>query len=165
MEPDVLTVACIGHQPLSDLLHRYGLELIQLDPAVDIPGSYWGEREAGLIGNRLYVRLDTPLHSALHEASHFVCMDAERRAALERDAGGDFDEENGVCYLQIVLADELPGLTRQRMWTDMDRWGYTFRLGCAQAWFEQDAHDVRLWLEQRGILDQQCKPTWQLRSE
>ena len=33
------------------------------------PGSYWGDSEAGLRGNALYVRADTPLHSLLHELS------------------------------------------------------------------------------------------------
>ena len=68
-----------------------------------IPGSYWGESEAGLKGERLYARLDTPVHSVLHEASHYICMTPERRARLDRDAGGDDDEESAVCYLQVLL--------------------------------------------------------------
>ena len=59
-------------------------------------------------GNTLYVRADTPVHSLLHELSHYVCMTPERRAGLDRDAGGDDAEECAVCYLQILLADELP---------------------------------------------------------
>jgi hypothetical protein len=35
---------------------------------------------------------------------------------------------------------------------DMDAWGYTFRLGSARAWFEEDAEDARTWLQQRGLL-------------
>ena len=66
-------------------------------------------------------------------------MDAGRRRGLDTDAGGDYDEENAVCYLQILLADELPGFGRARMMADMDAWGYSFRLGSAQAWFERDA--------------------------
>ena len=114
-----------------------------MHPAIAIPGSYWGESEAGLIGNRIYFRPDTPLHSVLHEACHFICMDDARRAQLERDAGGDYDEENAVCYLQILLADEFAGSDSQRMCSDMDAWGYTFRLGSARAWFERDADDAR----------------------
>ena len=41
-----------------------------------LPGSYWGDSEAGLRANVLYVRADTPLHSLLHELSHYVCMSA-----------------------------------------------------------------------------------------
>src|ERR1700691_2863204 len=91
------------------LLDRYGLDLVLTAPQELIPGSYWGESEAGLKGNRLYARLDTPLHSILHEASHYICMTPERRAGLDRDAGGDDLEEQAVCYLQILLADKVPG--------------------------------------------------------
>ena len=161
----VLTVEQIGHPSLASLLARFGAKLIAIDAAAEIPGSYWGESEAGLVMDQVYVRPDTPVHSVLHEASHFVCMDAARRAGLNRDAGGNFDEENAVCYLQIVLADELPGMLRQRMWVDMDAWGYTFRLGSARAWFEQDAEDARLWLMDRGILDAQQRLTWRVRDD
>lgn len=137
---------------LRALLARYGLAL-ELSPAgADIPGSYWGDSEAGLLGNRLYARPDTPVHSILHEACHYLCMDAERRAELHTDAGGSDTEENAVCYLQILLADELPGYSRERMFADMDAWGYSFRLGSARAWFEDDADDARQWLERRGLI-------------
>ena len=70
-----------------------------------------------------------------------------RRAQLERDAGGDYAEENAVCYLQILLAGSFRAVGRERMCADMDAWGYTFRLGSAKAWFEQDAEDARQWLD------------------
>jgi len=145
-------------EALAKLLARHGLELVEVPDGAEIPGSYWGESEAGLIGARLYVRSDTPLHSALHEACHFICMDDARRATLERDAGGDYDEENAVCYLQILLADEFPGVGRQQMCRDMDAWGYTFRLGSAWAWFENDADDAREWLQRRGLLRESVPP-------
>lgn len=147
-----------------DLLRRFGLEVIQVPLASAIDGSYWGESEAGLIGNRLYVRADTPLHSALHEASHYVCMDEERRLQLRRDAGGDHAEENAVCYLQILLADELP-VGAQRVCSDMDGWGYTFRLGSARAWFDNDAGDARAWLIAHGIIDASGRIMWKTRSD
>ena len=84
---------------------RYGLELIQLGPGTAIPASYWGEPEAGLAGRCLFVRPDTPVHSLLHEACHYICMNSKRRAALWREAGGDENEESAVCYLQVLLAD------------------------------------------------------------
>ena len=31
---------------------------------------------------------------------------------------------------------------RERMFSDMDRWGYSFRLGSARAWFNEDAEDA-----------------------
>jgi hypothetical protein len=138
---------------LAGLLSRYGLNLQWLAAGAEIPGSYWGEREAGLVGDMLYVRRDTPLHSALHEAAHYICMDEPRRKHLERDAGGDEPEECAVCFLQILLADELPGTGRARLCADMDAWGYSFRLGSARVWFETDADDARLWLQQAGITD------------
>lgn len=148
---------------LAGLLQRYQLHLQLSAAGENIPGSYWGESEAGLVGNRLYARADTPVHSVLHEACHFICMDARRRTQLNRDAGGDDAEENAVCYLQIMLADELPAIARDRMMRDMDSWGYTFRLGSARAWFEQDASDAREWLIERGLLDA-TGVTWRLRS-
>lgn len=118
-----------------------------------IPGSFWGDEEAGLIENRLYARGDTPLHSILHEACHWLCMDEDRRLGVHTNAGGDYDEENAVCYLQILLADRIAGFGSQRCMIDMDRWGYSFRLGSASAWFHEDAEDARVWLVKRGILD------------
>jgi hypothetical protein len=150
-----------------DTIHRvlapYELDLAQVPVDAEIPGSYWGESEAGLIGNRLYLRLDTPVHSALHEACHYVCMDAARRQGLDTDAGGDLAEESAVCYLQVLLADALPGYGRDRLLADMDAWGYSFRLGSAQAWFEQDAEDARAWLLGQGLIDPADRPTWTLR--
>ena len=138
---------------VTQLLARYRLEPVALEAGTTIPGSYWGESEAGLIGNRIYFRADTPLHSVLHEACHFICMDDARRTQLERDAGGDYHEENAVCYLQILLANEIAGVSSQQMCRDMDTWGYTFRLGSAGAWFERDAEDARRWLLAHRIID------------
>jgi hypothetical protein len=133
------------------LLGRFGLRLVETAAGREIPGSYWGECEAGLVGDELYARADTPVHSLLHEASHYVCMSGERRASLLRDAGGDDLEESAVCYLQILLSDHLC-LDREHLFQDMDRWGYSFRAGSTRAWFETDAEDARAWLVTREIL-------------
>jgi hypothetical protein len=145
------------------LLARYRLKLILIAPARAIPGSYWGDSEAGLRGEELYARLDTPVHSVLHEAGHYICMSPERRTGLDRDAGGDDLEEAAVCYLQVLLAATLPGVGRARAFADMDAWGYSFRLGSTRAWFEHDAADARLWLEQRGVIDAAGRLTGVLR--
>ncbi len=145
------------------MLARFGLRLIQVPAGQSIPGSFWGEPEAGLVEDRLHVRGDTPVHSALHETCHYVCMDEERRAGLHTDAGGDYQEEDGVCYLQILLADVLPRFGRHRMLADMDACGYSFRLGTAHRWFESDAEDARSWLFAHGVVDEENRPTWQLR--
>ena len=109
-------------------------EIVEVPAAEPIPGSFWGDDEAGLIDNRLYARCDTPLHSILHESCHYICMDDRRRAALHTDAGGDYEEENAVCYLQILLAEKINGYSAEGCMLDMDRWGYSFRLGSARAW-------------------------------
>lgn len=137
------------------------LEFVKDEEA--IPGSFWGDSEAGLIENRLLVRRDTPVHSALHEACHYICMDNERRSGLHTDAGGGYDEENGVCYLQILLADHIPGMGRSRMFQDMDVWGYSFRLGSSRAWFEKDAEDAVEWLMGYGLISEGHEPCWNVR--
>lgn len=145
---------------LGVLLDRYGLELLLLAPDEVIPGSYWGDSEAGLIGSTVCARLDTPVHSVLHEGAHFICMTPERRAGLDTDAGGDHLEESAVCYLQILLAAALPMVGRKRMFCDMDAWGYSFRLGSTEAWFLRDAEDARHWLTGHGIIDYDAALTY-----
>jgi hypothetical protein len=159
----VLTLADVGIDSLRGLLAGYGLACEQIADGSPIPGSFWGDSEAGLVGDRLLVRADTPVHSALHEASHYICMTPDRRRGLHTDAGGDYDEENAVCYLQILLADRLAGVGSARLMQDMDSWGYTFRLGSAAAWFGGDARDARDWLRERGLVDGQGKPVFRLR--
>ncbi len=156
----MLLLNAIDRPALGVLLERYGLELKLIGGGEPIPGSYWGGREAGLIGSRIYASLDTPVHSVLHEAAHFVCMTPERRTGLDTDAGGDHAEENAVCFLQILLADELPGVGRARMGRDMDDWGYTFRLGSAGRWFAEDAEDAAAWLRAHGLIDASGGPTF-----
>ncbi|MDX1572761.1 MAG: hypothetical protein R3341_01955 [Methylophaga sp.] len=148
---------------LVQLLSRYGIEIVVIADHEAIPGSFFGEREAGLKGNQLFIRGDTPVHSALHEAGHYICMDPLRRAALDTDAEGDYDEENGVCYLQILLSGHLSGVGHKRMFEDMDSWGYSFRLGSARAWFEKDAEDARDWLLKHQLIDSRQRPTFLLR--
>ena len=154
----VLRLRQLGLQEVAGLLAVYGLVCEQVADGAAIPGSFWGDSEAGLIANRLLVRADTPIHSLLHEACHYVCMTPERREGVHTDAGGDYDEENAVCYLQLILAG------RERMMQDMDAWGYSFRLGSARAWFERDAADAFQWLLTHGLLDALGQPTWMLRS-
>jgi len=90
-------------------------------------------------------------------------MDEPRRKHLNTDAAGDYDEENAVCYLQILLSDEIPEMGRVRMFSDMDNWGYTFRLGSAQRWFNEDAEDASRWLQDNGLIDAAGMITYQLR--
>lgn len=158
----MLLLGAIDRLELALLLDRFGLELVLMAPQTVIPGSYWGEREAGLIGSKIYARLDTPLHSVLHEGAHFVCMSPQRRTGLDTDAGGDDAEESAVCYLQILLAKTLR-FEPERMCGDMDAWGYSFRLGSAARWFAEDAEDARAWLLEQRLIDAQGAIAYTLR--
>ena len=159
----VLTIAELERTELDALAAAYGMRLIDIAPGEPIPGSYWGESEAGLLDEGLYVRADTPAHSALHELCHYVCMDDARRARLATDAGGSDEEECVVCCLEVVLADELHGFGRARCLADMDAWGYSFREGSAGAWWAGDARFARRWLIERELIDADGRPTFKLR--
>src|SRR5262245_30692350 len=111
----VLTLGQVSRVEVATLLARYGITLELVPLGGQRPRSYRGDTQAGLREDSLHARLDTPLHSILHEAAHFACMTPERRSGLDTDAGGDTCEENGVCYLQILLATELQCLGRERM--------------------------------------------------
>ncbi len=160
----VLLCSEIDFEALAALLARFGLSLERVPDGEPIPGSWFGEPEAGIIARRVLARGDTPLHSALHESCHLICMDEARRAVLHTNAGGDYDEENAVNYMEITLGGYLEGVRRERIFADMDSWGYTFRLGSAQAWFEQDAEDARQWLLTHDLLNPDGSPTWKLRA-
>ena len=139
---------------LQHYLARFQLTFVKVSPQQAILGSYWGAPEAGLIKQCIYAREDTPLHSLLHEACHYICMDNSRRKSVHTDAGGRTPaEENAVCYLQILLADDVDTMGRERMFKDMDEWGYSFRLGSSKAWFQQDAEDARQWLLDYHLID------------
>ncbi|PPT35538.1 hypothetical protein XarjCFBP7653_18575 [Xanthomonas arboricola] len=150
----VLCVGDIGLDAPTALLSGYGLRLHRVDAGAPIPGSFWGEPEAGIIGCDVYVRDDTPVHSLLHEAGHLIVLPADKRAAVHTDATDSVDEEDATCYLQILLAEQLPGVGSARLMADMDTWGYTYRLGSTRAWFEQDADNARSWLLARNLLPQ-----------
>lgn len=152
-EPAVVRVGDIRLNEAAGLLARHGLRLHRVADGAAIPGSYWGEPEAGIIGCDVYVRDDTPVHSLLHEACHLIVLPADRRAAVHTDATDSVEEEDATCYLQIVLAGQLPGVGSDRLMADMDTWGYTYRLGSTRAWFEQDAENAREWLLARGLLE------------
>jgi hypothetical protein len=151
--PEVLRCDALARGILEAFVAGCGMQLRWIGAAQVIPGSYWGESEAGLLGDRLCVRPDTPVHSALHELCHWLCMTPQRRAMLDTDAGGEDVEEHAVCYLQCLLADQLPGYSRARCFADMDAWGYSFILGSARAFFERDCDDAQAFLLRHGLID------------
>lgn len=148
----VTTLAQTDLAAIAALLARYALALEVVPDGTPIPGSYWGEPEAGIIGTTVYARGDTPVHSLLHEACHLIVLPPERRARVHTDATDSVAEEDATCYLQIVLAGELPRVGSERLMRDMDAWGYTYRLGSTRAWFERDAEDAHAWLVERSLL-------------
>ena len=153
---------------LDALVTHYGLPLTWVPAGEAIPGSFWGDDEAGIIGATLYVRPDTAAHSALHEFAHIVCMDPARRAKAHTDAGSDDIEEEAVCYLQILMADHVAGFGRERALADMQAWGYTFRVGTPAEWFERDADRAIDWLVEHGLarrVDAALVPTFRPRGE
>ena len=154
---NVLTLADIRFDDAAALLHRYGLSLVKVADGEPIPGSFWGECEAGIIGNIVHARADTPVHSLLHEAGHLIVLPSDRRAEVHTDATDSIAEEDAVCVLQGLLGDALPGVGRERVLADMDAWGYTFRLGSARAYVERDAEDAWAWLQARGLVDEARK--------
>src|SRR3546814_13941851 len=81
--PEVLLLREIPLEPVVALLARYGLRFELVAEGAPIPGSYWGEPEAGLVGGAVHARADTPVHSLLHEAAHLIVAPAERRAAKD----------------------------------------------------------------------------------
>ncbi|NNJ90197.1 MAG: hypothetical protein HKP55_00865 [Gammaproteobacteria bacterium] len=157
------TFGDIKDDSLAALMSRFGIKIHAVEPGEDIPGSHFGDSEAGLIDSNLYLRADTPTHSALHEACHYICMDNQRREHLHTDAGGGYDEENAVCYLQIVLAKWITGNSSLQLMNEMNDWGYTFRLGSALAWFKEDAEDAKQWLLDSELITPDNTPTWKTR--
>lgn len=151
-DDSVLSCSDIAADVVDRLLGRYGITVERVAAGTPIAGSFWGEPEAGIVGQQVFVRPDTPVHSLLHEVCHIICMTPERRDSLDGDAGSDDLEESAVCYLQVVLADYLPGVGRQRLMQDMDAWGHSFRHGSTERWFLEDADDARAWLINEGVL-------------
>ena len=149
---DVLLLGDIAVADAAALLARYGLTLHLLADGDDIPGSYWGAPEAGLVGTTVHARRDTPVHSLLHEAAHLIVLPPARREGVHTDATDSVEEEDAVCVLQALLGDALPGVGAARVLADMDAWGYTFRLGSARAYIEHDAASAWAWLQTRGLV-------------
>ncbi len=159
----VLRLQHVDAVELAAFLLRWSLNLRICDIDQPIPGSFWGDDEAGLIDRDLFAWPSTPLHSIFHEASHFICMDDKRRLVLHTNAGSDVAEENAVCYLQVLLAGAYAPMGFEKMFTDMDSWGYSFRLGSSRRWFYEDADDARDWLLEHDLIDEKNRVLQRLR--
>ena len=100
----MLTLSDIDHGHVAALLGAYGLQLVHVDDGETIPGSYWGEPEAGLVGATVYARADTPVHSLLHEAAHLIVLPPEKRTAVHTDATDSIAEEDAVLAVDDGVA-------------------------------------------------------------
>jgi len=150
---EVLRARDFPQSALQECLSQLAVIPLWIPDDAAIPGSYWGAPEAGIHNQQLMVRQDTPLHSLLHEAGHLACANRLGRRLTASDSGSDDDEECAVCYLQVLLAEHLPPpASRERLFTDMDAWGYSFREGSAERWFHGDGEDARRWLADRGLI-------------
>ncbi|MEM8844616.1 MAG: hypothetical protein AAGB35_06180 [Pseudomonadota bacterium] len=153
----------ISAETIQPILAKYQLNLHVVDQETEIPHSFWGSPEAGRLKSELYARIDTPIHSIFHESAHYVCMTEQQRKQADIDAGGSAIIEDACCYLQILWSDYLKSFNRHIQLHDMDRWGYSFRLGSATRWFYADSDDARLWLLKHNIITEQNEPTWEMR--
>ncbi len=154
----------LSSESIKHLLGHYGIRLHCLQFDMDIPYSFWGEPEAGRLGENLYLRDDTPIHSILHESAHYVCMPEQQRHNAEVDAKGSAMEENATCYLQVLLSNHIHGYSRKQLMKDMDDWGYSFRFGSTHDWFTKDAKEVKDWLISHNLITDRNEVTWQLRA-
>jgi hypothetical protein len=150
---EVLRACDFFPSALEACLSQLAVTPLWIPDGAAIPGSYWGAPEAGIHNQRLMVRQDTPLHSLLHEAGHLACANLLGRHLTVSDSGSDDEEECAVCYLQVLLTDSLPPpASRERLFADMNAWGYSFRQGSAERWFHGDGEDARRWLADRGLI-------------
>ena len=153
----MLTLGHIDAGSVATLLASHGIALARVADGAPIPGSYWGEPEAGIVGSTVHARGDTPVHSLLHEAAHLIVLPSDRRTFVHTDATDSVEEEDAVLVLQVLLGDALPGVGAERVLADMDAWGYTFRLGSALAYVRGDADAAWAWLRARGLVDADCR--------
>ena len=109
--PDVLRVRDLPPGAADALLASHGLQLHFVDDAAPIPGSFWGEPEAGVIAHRVHARADTPVHSLLHEACHLIVAPVEKRATIHTDAIDIHvtrEGEGEVLELSVALPEKAP---------------------------------------------------------
>ena len=102
-EPEVLRLRDVAGCDVVALLARYGLRFERVADGAPIPGSFWGESEAGLISSTVFARDDTPLHSLLHEACHLIVIPPEMSWRGDRKASGLVFDENVKCCMPLLV--------------------------------------------------------------
>ena len=90
--PAVMTLQQLGLTGPAVLLRNYGMECRQVEDAETIPGSFWGEPEAGLVGNRAWYGPEPAWW-----ADRFG-IEADLAEALVCAAARETFEESGVLF-------------------------------------------------------------------
>ena len=151
----------------TDLIDDLGRRQVAGEAALPGGAERAGHAAAGLAGD---AHRDALAGGAARRVAHQHALDqravvqSPQRLAGGAVVGGDGADlveqpreqrgaESAACYLQLLLADALPGIGRERLAEDMDRWGYSFRLGDTRSWFSSDAADARAWLVAADIID------------
>lgn len=105
-------------------------------------GSFWGDEEVGIIGIIVYVCGDMLVYLLLYEVCYLIVLLLECCVVVYIDVIDLIEEEDVICYLQIVLVDVFLGVGCDWLMVDMDVWGYLFWFGLICVWFEQDVENV-----------------------
>ena len=109
---------------MAALLRPYGLAVRTVPSAGSIPGSYWGESEAGIRGTRLHIRADTPLHFSAFSPRHRMrnlprtpteTLELARRIALDQGARVEDVADPDDGRIRLIDAD---GIVRWRNLTE-----------------------------------------------
>ena len=92
-------------------------------------------------------------------------MSEERRKCLDRDAGGDDLEEAAVCYLQMLLADHLPGCRSRPADAGHGQPGVTVSGSAIRAAGSSRTLATRVdWLLDNGLISSADNPLFILRT-
>ena len=94
---------------VNGLLARFGLSVEWVEPGKPIRGSFWGEPEAGLIGRRVFVRPDTPVHSMLHETCHVAkeVLEVANKEIAQIDDPDENDSTRDALSIINLLRENL----------------------------------------------------------
>jgi len=140
-------------------LDRYGLSLHLVAPDEVIPARI-GASARRADGIQIFARLDTAGAFGAARGRPFYLHDAGTARRLGYRCRRRSCGRECVCYLQIILAQSLPNVGRERMCRDMDEWAIRSGWEAPRSGSIQDAEDARDWLMRHGVLDSQSRPTY-----
>ncbi len=142
----------------------YGARLERVPAGAAIPGSYWGDTEAGLdrqhrVRARRHARAFVPARAlSLHlHGRRAPCRarDRRRRHATTRSAA------SATC--RCCSPSGSTASAQRAACATWTRGATRFREGSARAWFDGDGAHARAWLLDHGLVDSAGQPTLRLR--